>query len=287
MEGAEVMVQAQAFVAIAALALLWALESWVPCVAERPRRLRHAAPNLALAGINLLLTGLVFAAATAAVAAWAGTARFGLLHWIALPSWLTLAAAILLFDAWMYLWHRANHAVPFLWRFHRAHHSDPEVDVTTALRFHPGEIALSSLLRLAVVPILGLELGHLLLYEMILLPVIALHHSNIALPEVWDRRLRLLIVTPGMHHLHHSDWRPETDSNFSSVFSFWDRLCRTFRRPRDRRALRQGLPELVGPPWQGVAGLLRTPLAPLPEPPQYPWVTHGSAADRRRTRTEG
>src|SRR5215813_5385924 len=120
------------------------------------------------------------------------------------------AAAILLFDAWMYLWHRANHQLDFLWRFHRVHHSDPEMDVTTAIRFHAGEILISSALRLAVIPLLGITNRQLLVYEMLLLPVILFHHSNVLIPERLDAILRLVIVTPAIHRVHHSRLRAET-----------------------------------------------------------------------------
>lgn len=144
--------------------------------------------------------------------------RFGLLHQWSAPLWMKLVAALLLLDAWMYVWHRGNHAIPFLWRFHRMHHSDPEVDATTALRFHVGEIAISSLLRLAVIPLLGVTFWQVLPHETLLLPVIAFHYSNVALPEGWDRRLRGVIVSPNVHRIHHSDWQPKTDSDFASVF---------------------------------------------------------------------
>jgi sterol desaturase/sphingolipid hydroxylase (fatty acid hydroxylase superfamily) len=251
----------QTGVAVGALALLWLLETWLPLFLDRPRRYRHAFRNLVVGGLNLAATGLVFAGAVAAIAAWAEHARFGLLHQLAAPVWGELPLALLLFDAWMYFWHRANHGVPFLWRFHRMHHSDPCMDVTTALRFHVGEIVISSALRLAVIPLLGLALWQVLLYETILLPVIAFHHSNVALPERFDRLLRAVLVSPNMHRVHHSDWRPETDSNFSSIFSWWDRLFRTFRRREEVRTLRYGLRAFDGEEWQGLWGLLRTPLA--------------------------
>jgi sterol desaturase/sphingolipid hydroxylase (fatty acid hydroxylase superfamily) len=248
-------------VSVVVLLTLWLLEAWVPLFVERPQRLRHAGRNLAVAGINMAIIGLGFAGATAGVAAWAEARGFGLLHRVSWPLWAELPLALLLFDLWMYLWHRANHAIPFLWRFHRMHHTDPEMDVTTALRFHCGEIALSSMLRLAVIPLLGLELWQVILYEIVLLPVIAFHHSNVALPEKWDRLLRAMIVSPNMHRVHHSDWQPETDSNFASVFSWWDRLWRTFRLRKDVRTLRYGLREFDGKEWQTISGLLRTPLA--------------------------
>jgi sterol desaturase/sphingolipid hydroxylase (fatty acid hydroxylase superfamily) len=192
--------------------------------------------------------------------------------------------ALLLFDAWMYLWHRANHAVPFLWRFHRMHHSDPAVDTTTALRFHVGEIVISTLLRLGVIPLLGMRLWQVILYETLLLPVIAFHHSNVALPTVWDRRLRWVIVSPNMHRVHHSDWQPETDSNFASIFSWWDRLGRSFRLRPDVRTLQYGLRELDGNQWQGLWGLLRTPLAVQP-PREGPGAS--SEAGRVTSRASG
>jgi sterol desaturase/sphingolipid hydroxylase (fatty acid hydroxylase superfamily) len=265
----------QTGVAVMTLLLLWLLETWLPVWLDRPAarcqasserrwaRLRHAARNLAVGGLNLVVIGLGFSGATAFVAAWAQQAHFGLLNGWSGPLWAQLAAALVLFDAWMYLWHRANHALPFLWRFHRMHHSDPAVDVSTALRFHVGEITLSSLLRLAVIPLLGLRLWQIILYETILLPVIAFHHSSVALPERWDRRLRLVIVSPNMHRVHHSDWQPETDSNFSSIFSWWDRLGRSFRLRPDVRDLQYGLREFDGDQWQSLWGLLRTPLAAL------------------------
>jgi sterol desaturase/sphingolipid hydroxylase (fatty acid hydroxylase superfamily) len=255
------LLQVQTGVSVGVLLVLWLLETWIPVFVHRPHRLRRAARHLVMAAINLTATGLLFSTAVAAVASWAQGARFGLLNGLAAPLWVELPLALLLFDAWMYLWHRANHALPFLWRFHRVHHSDPEVDFTTALRFHVGEITLSSTLRLGVIPLLGLRLWEVILYETILLPVIAFHHSNVALPEVWDRRLRRVIVSPNMHRVHHSDWQPETDSNFASIFSWWDRLGRSFRLRPDVRTLHYGLRDFDNDDWQTVWGLLRTPLA--------------------------
>jgi sterol desaturase/sphingolipid hydroxylase (fatty acid hydroxylase superfamily) len=255
------LLRAQSGVAVGTLLVLWLLETWLPLFVERRGRLRHAARNLAVGGLNLLVIGLGFSAVTASVAMWARQAQFGLLNRWDGPLWFETLLALLLFDGWMYLWHRANHAVPFLWRFHRMHHSDPDVDVTTALRFHAGEIAVSSALRLALIPLLGLQIWQVILYETLLLPVIAFHHSNVALPERWDRRLRAVIVSPNMHRVHHSDWQPETDSNFASIFSWWDRLAKTYRLRNDVRTLRYGLREFDSIDWQSLWGLLKTPFA--------------------------
>ena len=139
------------------------------------------------------------------------------------------------------------------------HHSDLEVDATSALRFHTGEIVFSSLLRLTVIPLIGMQLIHLLIYEVCLQPIIIFHHSNVALPETVDRMIRAVIVTPNMHRVHHSQVREETDSNYSSIFSFWDRFIKSFRRRQDSRTLVYGLPYLQQEEWQNFWGLLKTP----------------------------
>jgi sterol desaturase/sphingolipid hydroxylase (fatty acid hydroxylase superfamily) len=241
------------------LILLFALESWLPAAVDRHRRLRHAARNLTLGLLNAVAIAVLASPFIAQVAGWVEGSRFGLLNLLNLPPVIATATAILLFDAWMYLWHRANHRLDFLWRFHRMHHSDPEMDATTAVRFHTGEILISSALRLAVIPLLVITIYQLLAYEMLLLPVILFHHSNVRFPEKLDAPLRLIIVTPAIHRVHHSRLRPETDSNYSSVFSFWDRIAGTFRLRRDGRPVSFGLDEYDAEEWQRIKGMLITP----------------------------
>lgn len=253
------MSNAPTFAAVIGLAVIWLLESWLPFVTGRKNRTRHALRNITLALVNLAALSLFMALVTAGVAEWAESNNFGLLRWVNFPFWLSTVLAILLIDCWMYLWHRANHEIPFLWRFHRVHHSDPSLDVTTALRFHTGEIIISSVLRLLVVPLIGASLWQVLLYEALLLPVIQFHHSNVRVSDRADRALQLLIASPYMHRIHHSRLRAETDSNYSSIFSVWDRLFRSFRYRRDVENLNFGLAEYDGEEWQTVAGLFRTP----------------------------
>jgi sterol desaturase/sphingolipid hydroxylase (fatty acid hydroxylase superfamily) len=245
------------------LALLLAWETWTPFFAYFARaageRTRHALKNLALGVLNAVVTGLLFVGLWWSTAAWAEGQHFGLLRWVELPAWARFALALLLFDVWMYFWHRLNHRVPFLWRFHRTHHSDPQMDVTTANRFHLGEILFSSILRVPVIALLGLRLWELAIYEAAMFAVVQVHHANIALPARLDRGLRALIVTPFMHKVHHSRWQPETDSNYSSLFSFWDRLFGTLRLREDPRTLQFGLEELDPPEHHTLAGLLITP----------------------------
>jgi sterol desaturase/sphingolipid hydroxylase (fatty acid hydroxylase superfamily) len=253
------MSNAPTIAAVIGLAVSWLLETWIPFITGRKNRIRHALRNVTLALANLAAISLFFATVTASVAAWAASNNFGLLRWISAPLWLTTTLAIMLIDCWMYLWHRANHEIPFLWRFHRVHHSDPSLDVTTALRFHTGEIIISSALRLIVVPFIGASLWQVLLYEALLLPVIQFHHSNVHIPQQADRMLKLFIASPYMHRIHHSRLRAETDSNYSSIFSVWDRLFRSFLYRHDIGNINFGLDEYDGEQWQTVAGLFRTP----------------------------
>jgi sterol desaturase/sphingolipid hydroxylase (fatty acid hydroxylase superfamily) len=236
--------------AAAGLTLILGLEGWLPAATGRRGRARHAARNLALGLLNAVALILLAAPLIARVSAWAEDGGFGLLRVLSLPPAVAVAAAFLLFDAWMYLWHRANHTFSFLWRFHRLHHSDAEMDATTAVRFHVGETLISSVLRLAVIPLLGVTVHQLLIYETLLLPVILFHHGNVRFPERLDRWLRLLVVTPAIHRVHHSRLRAESDSNYSSVFSFWDRVAGTLRLRRDGRPVNFGLPEREGEEWR-------------------------------------
>lgn len=228
------------------LAALLAWESSAPYFHQYDTweaRQRHGLRNLAAAVANAVMVGVVFAGLWRGLAAWAGQQGFGLLNWVAAswPSALRVLVAIVLLDAWTYAWHRAAHEIPWLWRFHRVHHSDPTMDVTTASRFHPGEIGISSVLRLALIPLLGVRFGELVLYETLLQFLVQLQHANVALPPSLDRIVGLVFVTPGMHKVHHSVERRETDSNYGSLGSFWDRIFGTFRSRPDPENIRFGL----------------------------------------------
>jgi sterol desaturase/sphingolipid hydroxylase (fatty acid hydroxylase superfamily) len=176
-----------------------------------------------------------------------------------MPVYLEAMVAFIMFDIWMYFWHLVNHKIRLLWRFHRVHHSDIEMDATTAMRFHPGEIIYSSFLRLIIIPMIGINLAQLIIYEMFLQAVIIFHHSNVNLPEQWDRIFRVVIVTPNMHRVHHSKEWSESNSNYSSILSFWDRLNRTFRKKEDTGTIQYGLRILRDTKWQRFWGMLVTP----------------------------
>jgi sterol desaturase/sphingolipid hydroxylase (fatty acid hydroxylase superfamily) len=254
------------------LAAFWCWETWRPFFGFHGR-VRHAARNLMLAAGNTAVLALVFGGATVAVAAWTADRGLGLLQRLQKPGFLEMPGfsaiifvlALVLLDGWMYLWHRANHRIPFLWRFHRMHHSDQQMDVTTAVRFHLGEVALGHVLRLGLIPLLGLSIWHLVIYDLLVNAATTFHHADISLGRA-DRYLRWLVVTPNMHKVHHSCWRAETDSNYSTVLALWDHLARSYRMRQDVRELRFGVDELDEPRWQTLWGMLRTPLASRPKP---------------------
>jgi len=246
-------------VQIVTLAFIFWLEGVLPFFEKRQHRLRRAFPNITFGILNGVLTAFLFSTVTYQAMTWSASHSFGLFHRLNMSPWMKGVLAFVSFDLWMYGWHRANHELPFLWRFHRVHHSDIDMDSTTALRFHAGEIILSSLVRLPVVALLGISFGQLALYEICLQPVILFHHSNVRLPERIDQIFRAVIVTPNMHRVHHSQVMNETNSNYSSIFSWWDRLVQTFQRREDTRTIRYGLPYLREAHWQSLSGMFKTP----------------------------
>ncbi|MBP7603010.1 MAG: sterol desaturase family protein [Spirochaetes bacterium] len=252
----------------AAFVLVFSVEGVAPHFAGRglADRARHSANNLGMGLANAVLVGLAGGLLAFAAAEWSGRHSIGLARAFDVPGIdapLKAVMVFVLFDLWMYWWHRLNHRVRPLWMLHRAHHADRAMDASTAVRFHPLEILASSLLRPLVIVLLGMDIAHLALYEAVLLPVILFHHGNIALPSRADRALRALIVTPDMHRVHHSRLVPETHSNYSSVFSLWDRLFGSYRERDDTRSIDLGLNILRADRWQGFAGILLTPFASM------------------------
>jgi len=243
----------------AAIVTIFLLEDLIPHYQDRTARLRHAFPHVLTALLNGLLTRFILAGATLQITTWAAAHSFGIRHMLRLSPVADTVVLFILFDIWMYFWHKANHQIDFLWLFHRAHHSDTQMDTTTALRFHPGELVLSTLIRLPVLVVLGMTFGQLILFETILNLSTLFHHSNLSLPRSWDRSLSLLIVTPDMHRVHHSIERKETNSNYTSLLSVWDRLFETFSMRDDTHTITLGLTEFREDRWQRFWGFLITP----------------------------
>lgn len=217
----------------AAFALvLLAMALWEVLASRRPQRIsrRQRWPgNLLLVALNTLLVRLLFPLAGVGAALVAAEQGWGLFNLIALPMWLTVVASVIALDMAIYFQHRLFHAVPWLWRLHRMHHADLEFDVTTGLRFHPLEILISMGIKLAVVTLLGAPALAVLIFEVLLNATSMFNHGNVRLSTGIDRGLRLLVVTPDMHRVHHSIIRRETDSNFGFNLPWWDRLFGTYR----------------------------------------------------------
>lgn len=195
---------------------------------EIPRIIRWS-NNLALVVIDTIILRLTFPILAVGMAVIAQDNGWGLFNIIDLPSWVAILLSVIVLDLVIYLQHVIFHAVPALWRLHRMHHADLEFDVTTGLRFHPVEILLSMGVKLAVVVALGPPAVAVLIFEVLLNATAMFNHSNIRLPPFADRVLRLVLVTPDMHRVHHSVRPEETNSNFGFNLPWWDRLLGTYK----------------------------------------------------------
>ncbi len=218
-----------AAIAIAVFALLLVLEHAFPLRERKSRTLRRIALNLAITGLGVAAGSLVVKPVATRLTHWAATRPFGLLYVVDMPGPARLALGFLLMDLAFYYWHWANHRVRLMWRFHNCHHIDPDLDVSTSFRFHVGETAYSVAFRAAQIALIGVPPALYAGYELALLCAVMFHHSNVRLPIGFERLLNKVLVTPRMHGVHHSVCRPETDSNYASIFSWWDRLHKTLR----------------------------------------------------------
>jgi sterol desaturase/sphingolipid hydroxylase (fatty acid hydroxylase superfamily) len=188
--------------------------------------------NFGLAALNIIASPLIVIPLTGLIAShapqWRPESFIG---------WPALIVDLLILDLWIYLWHRINHLLPILWRFHQVHHLDETLDTSSGLRFHVGEVILSSIVRAGVIFALGIPLQTVIIFETMIAVAALFHHSNLSLPAMIERPLSKLIVTPSIHWIHHHAVRSDTDSNYSTVLSIWDLIFRT-------RSKTQRTPEL-------------------------------------------
>lgn len=243
---------------VAFSALLWAVESIIPLYRDRSNRLGHAVPNLGLT-VLLILTNLITSFAVAGLLADAQERRVGLLFLQPLPRAATLVLAVAALDLLAWVAHVLLHKTALGWRFHRVHHTDTRVEVTTAFRQHPAETLWRIGWQLAGTLILGLPLYSVLVYLILSALNAQLEHANLRVNARMDRLIRLAFVTPHMHKVHHSDDPRETDSNYANIFSIWDRLFGTYNARADLAALRYGIVGLEGERVETLRGLLRLP----------------------------
>lgn len=204
--------------------------------------------NAGLWVTNGVVLALVCGACACSVARWAAGRGVGLLHAAAAPRWLAIPLTVVALDLVSYAWHRANHRVPLLWRFHQVHHSDPTFTVTTGLRFHPGELVLSLPLRLAAIAVLGASAEAVVLFEFVFSAANLIEHGDIELPDRVERALGRVLVTPALHRWHHTRLAPHRDTNFATIFSLWDRLFGTRAENDSTTAVDTGLPGVGGLP---------------------------------------
>jgi sterol desaturase/sphingolipid hydroxylase (fatty acid hydroxylase superfamily) len=227
----ELAIRLTAFVGVFSAMALWEVlaprRSWA--VGRAPRWPN----NLGVLAVDVVAVRLLIPTAAVGVALLAAERGFGLLHMVALPAWVAGLIGFLALDLVIYAQHVAFHHVPWLWRFHRMHHTDLDIDVTTGVRFHPVEILLSLVIKITVVALLGIPALAVMVFEVVLNATSMFNHSNVTLPAWADSIMRLVVVTPDMHRVHHSVVRSETDSNFGFNLPWWDRWFRTYRaQPR-------------------------------------------------------
>jgi len=251
---------------IGAFALsLFLLERFFPLRRVKRSLLGRLLVNLTFAAVAFVTVSFTVRPAAEATLGWTGQHAFGLAQLPAIPSAVRPILAFLLMDLTFYWWHRANHRIPLLWRFHNVHHIDPDLDVSTAFRFHFGELAFSSAFRVAQIGLVGPSLGSYLLYETVFQAGTLFHHSNLRLPIRSERLLVRFFVTPRMHGIHHSQVKEETNSNYGTVLSFWDRLHRSLRLNIPQGEIDIGIPGYAGERDNSLGSALLAPFQPQRE----------------------
>jgi sterol desaturase/sphingolipid hydroxylase (fatty acid hydroxylase superfamily) len=233
---------------LSVLVLLLVLERLFPVV-RIPENFERLLKNFSLAILNAVLSPLIVLPitlfASRCIYAWR-------------PEVLILD--LLLLDAWIYVWHRLNHVVPLLWRFHEVHHLDETLDASSGLRFHFGEVLLSSVARAGIIIVLAVPLKHVVIFEVVLALAALFHHSNLRLPAWLEVPLSYVIVTPSIHWVHHHAVRADTDSNYATVLSIWDHIFRS------RSATTRNANLKIGVEWQVDAPLARLLVRPFYRP---------------------
>ncbi|MCU0599100.1 MAG: sterol desaturase family protein [Desulfobacterales bacterium] len=246
------------------LGVLMAMAAWER-LAPRKKRVdsiqRRWVSNIGLAALDTLAVKIIFPLLPVSFSMFAASKGWGLFNLLEMPEFLEWVAAVVLLDFIIYGQHVMFHFVPALWRLHRVHHSDLDIDASTGIRFHPAEIIISMFIKLAAVGVFGFPAGAVLIFEMLLNATSLFNHANIFIPHALDGVLRRFIVTPDMHRVHHSVIVKESDMNFGFNLPWWDRICGTYQAQpaggHDRMAI--GLQEIRRP--LSFAQLLMMPFA--------------------------
>jgi sterol desaturase/sphingolipid hydroxylase (fatty acid hydroxylase superfamily) len=253
----ETLEQLTPVIIVVALALFMTLETLLPFLTHSLHRKKQKWHNLGNVALSFVLNAALSGIITAAIM-YAETAHFGLLRIIPMPLWAAFTAGILFCDLNSYAAHRLYHRVPVFWRFHKVHHSDTELDATSALRMHPFEFFFQAFTQATILPLLGVSLGSFVVYFAFALPIFIINHANLNYPRWIERVLSLVFITPDWHRVHHSSNRAETDSNYADVFSFWDRIFGTHKMA-DPAQIKYGLEDSRDPKEQTLLAQLKAP----------------------------
>jgi sterol desaturase/sphingolipid hydroxylase (fatty acid hydroxylase superfamily) len=257
-------------IVVGAAAVVLVLERRRQARRYREPWVRHTSRNLVVAGIAAATVSILETPFTMPAAALTVDRGWGLTQQLDGPPWIRAIVAIVLLDYTLYIWHIATHRVQALWRFHLVHHVDLDLDASTALRFHAGELALSVPWRLAQVMVIGVSPVTLAVWQSLTLASILFHHSNTALPSALERAVGWIVVTPRMHAIHHSVDLAQRDRNFSSGLACWDRLHRTLRIDAAASEVEIGVPGYLHPPGVTLPKILALPVtAPAGQPQRH------------------
>lgn len=263
--------------------LLFVWERRVPLRTARTALARRLFVNVGISALALGTAALIVEPVGATTLQLVSDREFGLLHWVELPAAAQFVIGFVLMDIAFYYWHVANHRIPLLWRFHNVHHIDPDLDVSTAFRFHLGEVALSAGFRVVQIALIGVSPLTFAIYELVYQANTLFHHSNVHLPLRVERLLNKILVTPRMHGIHHSEvWR-ENNSNYSVVFPWWDRLHRTLRLNIPQSRIVIGIPGYTASGDNKLGSAL---LMPFMRQRNYWRRADGTAAERSSTDTK-
>ena len=217
------------------------LELLIPYRSSSVSKAKRWINNLALTLFNSIVINLVFSAAIVGTATYAQTHKLGVLNMVQAPVWLKILLTVVFMDFILYVWHFLNHEMPLLWRFHRLHHSDLNMDVSTATRFHIGELAISAIIKISLIFFLGASPVGVLLFESAVVLCAQFHHSSLQVPKWFETVFWVFFVPPSMHRIHHSVIIKERDANYGTIFSLWDRFLGTLLSDVDQTRIRIGV----------------------------------------------
>jgi sterol desaturase/sphingolipid hydroxylase (fatty acid hydroxylase superfamily) len=228
-------------VSVGGLLFFLILELSIPYRPSTVSKFKRWVNNISLSIFNSIILRLFFAAPILQTTLYVSRNQLGVLNLINVPYWTKMIATVVFLDFMLYVWHVLNHEVPFLWRFHQVHHSDLNMDVSTANRFHIGELAMSAVIKIGLIFFLGADLLGVMVYEILVVATAQFHHSSLKVPSWFEDIYWVLFVPPSMHRIHHSVVIKERNTNYGTIFSVWDRLLGTLLRDIDQKRIRIGV----------------------------------------------